>query len=77
LPSSDPPDAEIELTDTMIEAGIDAYYAADLDPGSPFSLRETIGQIYRAMRAQSCATRGDRAADAVLRPLDAVKRREA
>jgi hypothetical protein len=48
----------------MIEAGIDAYYAADFDPGSPFSLRETIGRIYRAMRAQSLATRAGRAADA-------------
>jgi hypothetical protein len=62
LPTSDPPDAEIELTDTMIEAGIDAYYAANFDPRSPFSLRETIGHIYRAMRAESLATRGDRAA---------------
>jgi hypothetical protein len=65
LPISVPPAAAIELTETMIEAGIDAYYAADFDPGSPFSLRETIGRIYRAMRAESLVTRADRAADAV------------
>lgn len=64
MPTCDPPDAEIELTDAMIEAGIDAYYAADFDSGSPFSLRETIGRIYRAMRAESLATRADRAAAA-------------
>jgi len=58
LPSNDPPGAAIELSETMIEAGIDAYYAADFDPGSPFSLRETIGRIYRAMRAESLATKG-------------------
>jgi hypothetical protein len=49
----------------MIEAGIDAYYAADFDPRSPFSLRETIARIYRAMRAEAPTTRADRAADAV------------
>ena len=61
---SDPSDPEAGLTETMIEAGIDAYYAADFDPGSPFSLRETIARIYRAMRAEALATRADRAADA-------------
>ena len=61
---SDPPDPEIGLTETMIEAGIDAYYAADFDPGSPFSLRETIARIYRAMRTEALATRADRGADA-------------
>jgi hypothetical protein len=64
LRGSDLPDPEMGLTETMIEAGIDAYYAADLDPGSPFSLRETIARIYRAMRAESLATTADRAADA-------------
>ena len=64
LRGSGPPDPEIGLTETMIEAGIDAYYAADFDPGSPFSLRETITRIYRAMRAEALATRADRAADA-------------
>jgi hypothetical protein len=64
LRSSDAPGAAIEPTETMIEAGIDAYYAADFDPGSPFSLRETIGRIYRAMRAESLATRVDRGVDA-------------
>jgi hypothetical protein len=64
LRGSLPPDPEIGLTETMIEAGIDAYYAADFDPGSPFSLRETITRIYRAMRAEALATRADRAADA-------------
>jgi len=59
-----PPAPEIGLTETMIEAGIDAYYAADFDPGSPFSLRETVARIYRAMRAEAVATRADRAADA-------------
>ena len=58
-----PSGGDIELTDTMIEAGIDAYYAADFDPGSPFSLRETIARIYRAMRVEALATRADRAAD--------------
>ena len=58
------PDPEMRLTETMIEAGIDAYYAADFDPGSPFSLRETIARIYRAMRAEALATRADPAADA-------------
>ena len=61
---NDPPDPEIGLTETMIEAGIDAYYAADFDPGSPFSLRETIARIYRAMRSEALATRADRGADA-------------
>jgi hypothetical protein len=73
LPRSDPRDAEIELTDMMIEAGIDAYYAADFDPGSPFSLRETIGRIYRAMHIEALATRVDRAADVVWPPLGAAK----
>jgi hypothetical protein len=58
------PEAETHPSEAMIEAGIDAYYAADLDPGSPFSLRETIARIYRAMHAQSLATRAGRAADA-------------
>jgi hypothetical protein len=58
------PDVEIEPTEAMLEAGIDAYYAADFDPGSPFSLRETIERIYRAMRGASLATREGRAADA-------------
>jgi hypothetical protein len=56
--------AEIEPTDAMIEAGIDAYYAADFDPGSPFSLRATIERIYRAMRSERLATRAGRAAGA-------------
>ena len=60
----DRPDLESGLTETMIEAGIDAYYAADFDPGSPFSLRETIARIYRAMRTEALATRADRGADA-------------
>ena len=64
MAQSDPRDAAIEPTETMIEAGLDAYYAADLDPGSPFSLRDTIGRIYRAMHARSLPTRADRAADA-------------
>ena len=64
LLASSPPALEIGLTETMIEAGIDAYYAADFDPGSPFSLRETIARIYRAMRVEALATRADRAADA-------------
>jgi hypothetical protein len=64
LRGNDPPDPEIGLTETMIEAGIDAYYAADFDPGSPFSLRDTIARIYLAMRAKALATRADRAADA-------------
>jgi hypothetical protein len=64
LLGSDTPDPEIGPTETMIEAGIDAYYAADFDPGSPFSLRETIARIYRAMRVEALATRADRAADA-------------
>ena len=64
LRGSDPPDPEIRLTETMIEAGIDAYYAADFDPGSPFSVRETIARIYRAMRTEALATRADRGADA-------------
>jgi hypothetical protein len=59
-----PSDAEIGPTEAMIEAGIDAYYAADFDPGSPFSLRETIERIYRAMRGVSPATTADRAANA-------------
>ena len=62
--ASSPPAPEIGLTETMIEAGIDAYYEADFDPGSPFSLRETIARIYRAMRVEALATRVDRAADA-------------
>jgi hypothetical protein len=33
------------LTAAMIEAGVDAFYDADLDPGSPDSLRETIVAI--------------------------------
>ena len=64
LRASGPPEPEVGLTETMIEAGIDAYYAADFDPGSPFSLRETIARIYRAMRAEALATRADRGADA-------------
>jgi hypothetical protein len=64
LAQSDPLEVAIELTEPMIEAGIDAYYAGDFDPGSPFSLRATIERIYRAMRARSLATRADRAADA-------------
>jgi hypothetical protein len=64
LAQSNRPDAASEPTEPMIEAGIDAYYAADLDPGSPFSLRETIERIYRAMRARSLATTAGRAADA-------------
>ena len=64
LAASGSPDPEIRLTETMIEAGIDAYYAADFDPGSPFSLRDTVARIYRAMRAEALATRADRAADA-------------
>jgi hypothetical protein len=59
-----PSGRDVELTDTMIEAGIDAYYAADFDPRSPFSLRETIERIYRAMVAEAPATRADRAAGA-------------
>ena len=57
-------DPDIGVTEGMIEAGIDAYYAADFDPGSPFSLRETVARIYRAMRAEALATRADLAADA-------------
>jgi hypothetical protein len=64
LAQSDPLEVAIELTEPMIEAGIDAYYAGDFDPGSPFSLRATIERIYRAMRARSVATTADRAADA-------------
>jgi hypothetical protein len=64
LRGSDPPEPEIGLTETMIEAGIDAYYAADFDPGSPFSLRETIARIYRAMHAEALATRADQGAGA-------------
>jgi hypothetical protein len=64
LAGSGPPDPEIGLTETMIEAGIDAYFAADFDPGSPFSLREAIARIYRAMRAEALATRADRAVGA-------------
>jgi hypothetical protein len=64
LRGTDPPHPEIGLTDAMIEAGIDAYYQADFDPGSPFSLRETVARIYRAMRAEALATTADRAADA-------------
>jgi hypothetical protein len=63
LHGSGPPNSDIGLTEAMIEAGIDAYYAADFDPGSPFSLRETVARIYRAMRAQALAARADRAAD--------------
>jgi hypothetical protein len=63
LRAGDPPDGEIEPTEAMLEAGIDAYYAADFDPGSPFSLRDAIGRIYRAMRAERFATRAGRAAD--------------
>ena len=59
-----PSGGDIELTDTMIEAGIDAYYAEDFDPRSPFSLRETIERIYRAMVAEALATRADPAAGA-------------
>jgi hypothetical protein len=59
-----PSGGDVELTDTMIEAGIDAYFAADFDPRSPFSLRETIERIYRAMVAEASATRADRAAGA-------------
>jgi len=57
------PDSAVGLTEAMIEAGIDAYYAADFDPGSPFSLRETVARIYRAMRAEAVATAADGAAD--------------
>lgn len=64
MPDSDPTEAGIEPTEQMIEAGIDAYYAADFDPGSPFSLRRTIARIYRAMHAEAAATRVGRAADA-------------
>jgi hypothetical protein len=59
LRGTDRPDLESGLTETMIEAGIDAYYAADFDPGSPFSLRETVARIYRAMRAEALAARPD------------------
>lgn len=59
-----PTDVELEPTDAMIEAGIDAYYAADFDPGSPFSLRATIERIYRAMRSERLATRAGRAVGA-------------
>jgi hypothetical protein len=44
---------EIEITPEMIEAGVDAYYEANFDPGSPFSLQETVECIYRAMYAHS------------------------
>jgi hypothetical protein len=64
LRGSDAPDPEIGLTEAMIEAGIDAYYAVDFDPGSPFSLRETVARIYQAMRAEALAAAADRAADA-------------
>jgi hypothetical protein len=63
LPQSDPTGVETELTEAVIEAGVDAYYDADLDPGSPFSLRRAIARIYRAMRAEALATRAGRAAD--------------
>ena len=58
------PEAKTHPSEAMIEAGIDAYYAADFDPGSPFSVRETIARIYRAMRTEALATRADRGADA-------------
>jgi hypothetical protein len=64
LQNADPTAVEIELTEAMIEAGIEAYYSADFDPGSPFSLRETIERIYRAMQAETPATRAGRAVDA-------------
>jgi hypothetical protein len=63
LPQSDPTGLESEPTEAMIEAGIDAYYAADFDPRSPFSLRRTIARIYRAMRQAGGTTRAGRAAD--------------
>jgi len=64
LHADEPTCGDIEPTEAMIEAGIDAYYAADFDPASPFSLRDTIERIYRAMRAKSLVTIADRAADA-------------
>jgi transcriptional regulator with XRE-family HTH domain len=44
-----------EPSEERIEAGINAFYASDVDQRSPFSVRDTVIAVWRAMRTARAA----------------------